>query len=114
MNPSSTDLGGSRCQSEQKSISKSKNSYQKKLYVLVRQIVFVQKKNGKTRIYCDYRKLNRLIVRDRFPLPLIDDVLDRMCDVTVFTILDLRNAASNILLLSHLTDNMSFMKCPFG
>ncbi|GFU65694.1 transposon Tf2-9 polyprotein [Trichonephila clavipes] len=39
-------------------------------------IVLVKKKDGTTRLCVDYRRLNRKLVKDRFPLPLIEDVLD--------------------------------------
>ncbi|GFT61053.1 retrovirus-related Pol polyprotein from transposon 412 [Trichonephila clavipes] len=41
-------------------------------------IVLVKKKDGTTRLCVDYRRLNRKLVKDRFPLPLIEDVLDRL------------------------------------
>ncbi|GBL72881.1 hypothetical protein AVEN_198522-1, partial [Araneus ventricosus] len=41
-------------------------------------IVLVKKKDGTARLCVDYRKLNRKLVKDRFPLPLIEDVLDKL------------------------------------
>ncbi|GFS93569.1 retrovirus-related Pol polyprotein from transposon 412 [Trichonephila clavipes] len=52
-------------------------------------IVIVKKKDGTTRLYVDYR--NRKLVKDRFPLPLIEDVLDRLQGAKVYTTLDLKN-----------------------
>lgn len=49
------------------------------------------KKNGQPRLCVDYRELNRKIVRDRYPLPLIEDQLDRLQRAIVFTILDLKD-----------------------
>ncbi|GFX69515.1 hypothetical protein TNCV_1768861 [Trichonephila clavipes] len=54
-------------------------------------IVLVKKKNGNSRLFVDYRQLNHKRVKDRFPLPLIDDVLDRLQRVKVYTTLDLKN-----------------------
>lgn len=51
-------------------------------------IVLVKKKNGQTRLCCDYRKINKKIIKDRFPLPLIEDVLDRLQGAKYFTTLD--------------------------
>lgn len=36
-------------------------------------ILLVKKKNGEDRLCIDYRKLNSMIAKDRFPLPRIDD-----------------------------------------
>ncbi|GFT14908.1 retrovirus-related Pol polyprotein from transposon 412 [Trichonephila clavipes] len=54
-------------------------------------IVLVKKKNGDSRLCVDYRQLNLKLVKDRFPLPLIDDVLDRLQQAKVYTTLDLKN-----------------------
>jgi len=39
-------------------------------------IVLTKKKNGETRMCIDFRKLNKIMARDNFPLPLIEDQLD--------------------------------------
>ncbi|GFT71028.1 transposon Ty3-G Gag-Pol polyprotein [Trichonephila clavipes] len=39
----------------------------------------------------DYRKLNQKLVKDKFPLPLIEDVLDTLQESKVYSTLDLRN-----------------------
>ncbi|GFX67628.1 hypothetical protein TNCV_3933701 [Trichonephila clavipes] len=39
----------------------------------------------------DYRKLNQKLVKDKFPLPIIEDVLDTLQEAKVYSILDLRN-----------------------
>ncbi|GBL74512.1 Transposon Ty3-I Gag-Pol polyprotein, partial [Araneus ventricosus] len=54
-------------------------------------IVLVKKKDGTARLCADYRKLNRKLVKDRFPLPLIEDVLDKLQDAKVYSTLDLKN-----------------------
>ncbi|GFX43650.1 hypothetical protein TNCV_510991 [Trichonephila clavipes] len=54
-------------------------------------IVLVKKKNGSTRLCVDYRKLNRKIIKDQFPLPLIEDVIDKLHSAKIFTTLDLKN-----------------------
>ncbi|GFU54031.1 hypothetical protein TNCV_1720271 [Trichonephila clavipes] len=37
-----------------------------------------KKKDGSSRMYIDYRKLNQKLVKDKFPLPIIEDVLDTL------------------------------------
>ncbi|GFV68577.1 retrovirus-related Pol polyprotein from transposon 412 [Trichonephila clavipes] len=54
-------------------------------------IVMVKKKDGSSRMCIDYRKLNQKLVKDKFPLPLIEDVLDTLQEEKVYSTLDLRN-----------------------
>ncbi|XP_077534640.1 uncharacterized protein LOC144146572 [Haemaphysalis longicornis] len=52
-------------------------------------ILLVRKKKGELRICVDYRALNRVTKKDRYPLPLIDDQLYRLRGKCFFTSLDL-------------------------
>lgn len=52
-------------------------------------IVLVKKKNGEIRMCVDYRRLNSITVRDNYPLPRIDDQIDRLQGGKYFTSLDL-------------------------
>lgn len=54
-------------------------------------IVLVGKKDGSRQLSVDYRLLNRKIIKDRYPLPLIEDQLDALQDAKVFSTLDLKN-----------------------
>ena len=53
-------------------------------------ILFVKKKDGSLRLCVDYRGLNKLTVRNRYPLPLIPELLDRLRIARVFSKIDLR------------------------
>ena len=55
-------------------------------------ILFVPKKNGKLRLCVDYRHLNNITVKNRYPLPLISELRDRLCKAKWFTALDLKGA----------------------
>ena len=53
-------------------------------------VLFAKKKDGTLRLCVDYRALNKLTVRDRYPLPNIADMLDKLGEACVFSKLDLR------------------------
>ena len=55
-------------------------------------ILFVKKKDGSLRLCVDYRGLNRITVKNRYPIPLISELLDRIRGSKYFTKLDLRGA----------------------
>jgi hypothetical protein len=48
-------------------------------------VIFVKKKDGSLRLYIDYRDLNCVAVKNRYPIPKIDDLFDQMKGVTVFS-----------------------------
>lgn len=54
-------------------------------------IVLAKKKDETSRLCVDYRKLNRKIVKDRYPLPLIEDCLDRLQGSKYFSTIDLKD-----------------------
>jgi len=59
-------------------------------------IMFVKKKDGKLRLCADYRALNEVTKKDRHPLPLISEALDRLGGAKYFTKLDIQDAYHNI------------------
>ncbi|KAI3682050.1 hypothetical protein L2E82_50198 [Cichorium intybus] len=54
-------------------------------------ILFVKKKDGSNRMCIDYRELNKLTVKNRYPLPLIDDLFDQLQGASWFSKIDLRS-----------------------
>ena len=52
-------------------------------------ILFARKKDGTLRMCVDYRALNAITVKNRYPLPRIDELLDQLQGSTIFTSLDL-------------------------
>jgi hypothetical protein len=54
-------------------------------------ILFVKKKDGSMRMCIDYRNLNAMTVKNKYPLPRIDDLLDQLKDAKFFSKIDLRS-----------------------
>ncbi|KAL0556899.1 hypothetical protein IC582_005416 [Cucumis melo] len=54
-------------------------------------VLFVKKKYGSMRLCIDYRELNKVTVKNRYPLPRIDDLFDQLQGATVFSKIDLRS-----------------------
>ncbi|GAM82719.1 hypothetical protein ANO11243_007040 [Dothideomycetidae sp. 11243] len=59
-------------------------------------ILFVPKKDGTLRLCVDYRALNSVTIKDRCPLPLVGETLDRMTDARRYTTLDMKDAYNRI------------------
>ncbi|SJL18813.1 uncharacterized protein ARMOST_22414 [Armillaria ostoyae] len=57
---------------------------------------FVKKKDGSLRPVQDYRKLNEMTIKNRYPLPLISELIDKLQGAKYFTKLDVRWGYNNI------------------
>ena len=55
-------------------------------------VLFVKKKDGSLRLCVDYRGLNKITRKDRYPLPLVSDLLDAPRKARIYTKIDLRHA----------------------
>ena len=55
-------------------------------------VLFVKKKDGTLRLCIDYRQLNKVTVKNKYPLPRINDLFDQIRGATVFSKIDLRSS----------------------
>jgi len=72
-------------------------------------VVSVKKKDGTPRLCIDYRRLNKIIVKDKFLLPLIEDILDRLQESCVFSTIDLKNGFFHVDVKKDSTKYTSFV-----
>ncbi|GJS55135.1 putative reverse transcriptase domain-containing protein [Tanacetum coccineum] len=54
-------------------------------------VLFVKKKDGSMRMCIDYKELNKLTIKNRYPLPRIDDLFDQLQGACCFSKIDLRS-----------------------
>ena len=54
-------------------------------------VLFVKKKDGTLRLCVDYKQLNKMTVKNKYLLPMIDDLFDELKGASVFSKIDLRS-----------------------
>ena len=53
--------------------------------------MFIKKKNGTMRMCINYRQLNKMTIKNRYPLPKVDDLFDQVGGEKIFSNIDLRS-----------------------
>ncbi len=76
-------------------------------------ILFVRKADGSLRMCVDYRVLNSRTVKDKFPLPRIDDLLDNLHNAHIFSTLDLKQGFYQMRVNPEHAHKTAF-RVPFG
>ena len=71
-------------------------------------VLLVKKKDESSRLCVDYRQLNKLAIKNKYPLPRIDDLLDWLREACVFSKIDLRSGYHQILVKPEDVQNTAF------
>lgn len=77
-------------------------------------VLFVRKPGGGLRFCVDYRKLNALTRKDRYPLPLISETLAQLAGAKIYTKLDIRHAFNRIRMATEEDEDLTTFRTRFG
>jgi len=59
-------------------------------------VLLVKKEYGSIRLCVDYRQLNKITIKNKYPLPRIDDLMDQLRGAAVFSKIDLKSGYHQI------------------
>jgi ribosomal protein S18 len=72
-------------------------------------VLFVRKKDGTLRLCIDYRELNKVTVKNKYPLPRIDDLFDQLEGSSVYSKIDLRTGYHQLRISSSDVEKTAFI-----
>ena len=61
-------------------------------------VLFVKKKDGTLRLYIDFRQLNKVTVKNKYPLSRIDDLFDQLKNAKIFSKIDLKSGYHKVII----------------
>jgi hypothetical protein len=76
-------------------------------------ILFIAKKDGTLRMCIDYRALNKVTLKDRYPLPRIDDLFDQLKGAEYFSSIDLQQGYHQVRITEEDVEKTAF-RTPLG
>jgi hypothetical protein len=71
-------------------------------------VLFVKKKDGTLRLCIDFRQLNKVTIKNKYPLPRIDDLFDQLKDARIFSKIDLRSGYHQVRIRDEDINKTSF------
>jgi hypothetical protein len=74
-------------------------------------VLFVKKKDGSMRMCIDYQELNKVTIKNQYPLPRIDDLLDQLQGVRVFSKVDLCSGYHQVRVKEEDIPKIAFRTC---
>jgi hypothetical protein len=81
-------------------------------------VLFMEKKDETQRMCVDYRSLNEVTIKNKYPLPRIEDLFDQMKGASIFSTIDLRSGYHQLKIWEpdiprpHFTLSMDYMSIP--
>ena len=72
-------------------------------------MLFIKKRDGSLRLCVDYRELNKVTIRNKYPLPRIDDLFDQLRGAFILSKIDLRSGYHQLRIREQDVSNNAFL-----